>query len=202
MPTTLASLLTGVKRRLSNIQVSIRDEDLSNTTALPATVFQSRHKNWRSFPVPQVRKIDSLGVETTLFSADYVIDATNGKVTLTVATSDVVRVTYDFDPFTDAELTEELEPARKEIATGVYRTIDPTDVADPYVEAITKRVYTNVLKRLVIEAKDYFSVSIAGRSMDKNTIVDHFTKIIETNEEQLASQMNSLRYYNTSSRLE
>ena len=199
---TIPDLVAPLKVVIREVIVSIRDEDLAPTSALPATVFQARHKNWRSFPVTQVRTIDSLAGETLLFTpADYSIDSANGAVTLVTATSDIVRATYDYNAFTDDELEDQLESARAEIENAVGRTIS-SPFHESYSQAIVKRAYTNLLKTLQAEARDFFSVSIAGRSVDKNQVVDHFIKIIEGNEEQLSTELNGLRYYNRSKRLE
>jgi hypothetical protein len=199
----LSSLLPSLKSRLRDLTIGIKDEDLVPASALPSTTFKSRHKNWKSFPVPLIRKIDAAGIETLLHSpADYSLNLTDGEVTLTSATSDIIRASYNFDPVADSELMDELESARKEVSTLVFRTIDPLDVHESYSEAITKRAYTNVLKKLVVDARDFYSISIAGRSINKDSIVQHYNQIIEQNEKQLLSELNILRYYNTSRRLD
>lgn len=198
------ALLDICKGKLRNLQISVRDEDLSPTADLPTTTFESRHQNWQTFPTPEIRTIDDDGVETLLHATSgYSIDYVNGRITLTSPSNEVVRATYDYDPITDDDLLVDIIPSStREIATAIFRTIDVGDIPEQYTEAICKRVYTNVLKRLVIEARDFYSVSIAGRSMDKNTIVTHFNDIIDQNEEQLKTELQALRYYNTSNRLE
>ena len=91
--------------------------------------------------------------------------------------------------------------ALREISVLVYRPINQDSIHYDYAVAICKRLYTNVLKALLIEARDYFSVSVGGRSINKTNVVGQLNSIIEQNETQLQAEINVLRTFNKTNRV-
>ena len=112
-----------------------------------------------------------------------------------------MQADYTFFPFTDSQLSEMVKQALTEICNLTYRHIDPNDIGQKYLPSICKRLYTNVLKSLQLRAKDFFSVSVAGRTINKASIVSQTNEIITLNETQLTPEIEALRYYNQSNRL-
>lgn len=184
---------------LADLAIFICDEDLCPDST--NTVFTSRHKNWLTGPAPKIFTIDDTGIETLIFTpADYTISIVNGSVQLTASTTDTVRANYSFFPFTDPQLVELAKEALREISVIIYRPINPDNIEKDYRPAICKRLYTNTLKALLLEAKDFFSVSIAGRSISKTTIVSQINAVIDQNETQLLTELQSLIHHNRTNR--
>jgi hypothetical protein len=188
---------------LSSLSVEIIDEDLDRKGS-STTVYAAKAKNLFTFPYPRIRKIDaSTGIETLLIEGtDYSINHTEGEITFGSAPSGVIRADYFYHPLDDTVLTNLLEKSVAEIATLIYRRIDLQNIPGEYTAVICKRLYSNVLKNLMIETKDYFAVAVAGRSISKDQVPSHFDLLIKDNEAQLMQEINSLRNFNTTNRLE
>jgi hypothetical protein len=80
--------------------------------------------------------------------------------------------------------------------------VNTDDVNASYKEAILKKAYTNAFKCLIEPTFNYFSVQVGGRTIDKTALVDSIKTIIETNEELLKQEINSLRNFNQTNRLQ
>jgi hypothetical protein len=199
----LASLTPELRKRLHCLRLNVIDEDLTVVTAY--TVYQAEHKQWDTFPKPRIRKIDVDGFESNLVeTTDFAISYINGTVTLVhaVTADDSIRVDYTFDVFTDDQLTEFLTQSAREINVALHRKLAISSIAEDYKEAILKRAYTNAFKCLIESTFNYFNVSVMGRTIDKAMLVDTIKKIIETNEELLEKEINSLRTHNQTNRFE
>ena len=199
----LSSLAPDLRKRLGCLIGNVIDEDLSVTNAY--TIYQSENKSWLDFPVPRVRQIDVDGIETLLVPiTDYTMDLINGKVTLVLAVTadDTIRADYDFNVFTDDDLTDLLEQSALEIKVLIHRNLDQASIPDDYKEAILKRAYTNAFKCLIEPTYNFFNVSVGGRTIDKANLVDAMQKIITMNEEILSKEINALRNFNQTNRFE
>ena len=199
----LSSLAPELRNRLGCLVANVIDEDLAVTN--PYTIYQAENKTWLSFPIPRIRKIDVDGIETLLIpTTDYTMDLLNGKITLIVAATadDSVRADYDFNIFTDDDLTNFLEQSAREVQVIIGRTINHTTVPDDYKEAILKRAYTNAFKCLIQPTFNFFRVNVGGRDIDKTNLVDTMQKIIDMNEKLLEKETNSLRNFNQTNRFE
>lgn len=203
-PSTISTLTAECKALLSNLTVEIIDEDLMQKSSGDDTVFVGRFDNWESQPLPKIRKIDTSGVETVLFTgADYVIDFSAGEVTLTLgAGTSVIRADYFYAPLNDTLLERLLSIAVKEIAVLIHRPINESNVLTDYKAAVCKRLYTNVLKNLMVEARNFFSVQIGERSISKDQIPAQLEKIKEQNEKDLLLEITQLRDWNQTKRFE
>lgn len=200
---SLSAMVPELRARLDCLNLNVIDEDLAVTNSF--TIYQAENRQWRSFPVPRVRKIDSTGLEMLLVPVtNYSIDAANGKVTLVVAalSTDVIRADYSFDVFTDAQLSDLLVQSAREVNNLVHRFIDTTDVDPAYKEAILKRAFSNGFKCLMEPMFNFYSASVGGRTVDKTMLVDSVKKIIDENESFLVQDINSLRNYNQTNRFE
>lgn len=185
---------------LSYLFIRIIEEDLCPDQT--NKIFQSKHPNWMQSPVPRISTINTLGVETLRFiTTDYSTNYVNGSVSFGSATTDIVRANYYYFPFTDAQLSDLTFYSLQEISVLVYRNIDPNSIPQDYRMAVCKRLFTNLLKTLMAEARDYFSVSVGGRSINKNNVINQFTAIIEENEKQLVEEINMLRTFNKTNRV-
>lgn len=188
-----ANLMTHLKCRIVD-EVLRPDED--NET------FRSKYSNWLDSPAPKISVVDSLGVKTLQFeTTNYTLDTGGGSVTFGSAVTDTVVADFEFFPFNDSQLAEITEHSLIEIANLCWRDINPDSIDQVYTAAICKRLYTNVLKSLVLEARDYFSVSVSGRTIDKTNVETQINNIITQNEEQLMPEIEVLRYYNRSKRM-
>jgi hypothetical protein len=185
---------------LSMLFIRIVGEDLRpNATG---TIFTAKHGDWNANPSPRITAINDLGVETLQFEGtDYTVSLTGGTVTFPVATTDIIQADYNCFPFTAEQLSRFAWMALREISVLIYRPISSEQIPHDYAVAICKRLYTNVLKALMIEARDYFSVSVAGRSINKTNIVGQLNAIIEQNEVQLQAEINVLRTFNKTNRI-
>lgn len=186
---------------LNKLICRIVDEDLCPVDTSNA-VFDAKRGVWQTFPAPKIFTIDSTGVKTQLFTpADYDVQFLAGRVDLVTPTTSIVRASYTFFPFTDPQLTNFVLHSIDEISVLVYRPINKDNIPADYRPAICKRLYTNVLKALLLEAKDFFSVSVSGRSVNKAPIAGQINTIITQNETQLQAELNMLRHYNKTNRM-
>ena len=201
--TTSSALLPECSAGLvSSLHVEIIDEDL-DVQEDGGTIYLARNKNLLQEPKVRVRTISpTTGVETLLFeTADYTVNHVAGEVTLAASTPDIVRVDYFYKPLDDAALSNLLAQCLNEIAVLIHRKIDENSIPADYKPAICKRFYTNVLKNLMMETRDYFAIGIAGRSISKDQVPAHFELTIKTNEAQLQNDINQLRNWNQTNRL-
>jgi len=199
----LTDLMDDLRERLHCLDLNMIDEDLSVIDAY--TTYQAENKQWLSFPVPRIRKIDVNGAETLLLDGtDYTIDYVAGQVILAVAATanDSIRADYNFDVFTDDELEGFLVQSAREVQVAVRRAIDESSIPDEYKEAILKKAYTNAFKCLIQKTFNYFSVSVGGRTVDKTGLNAAIKNIIDLNEELLTKEINSLRNFNQTNRFE
>ncbi len=166
-------------------------------------VFSSKHTDWISEPSPVISIIDNTGLSTLqVQDTDYTVDLTSGKITfLSPPITGTVQASYTFFPFTDTQITEMVKQALLEICNLTYRHIDSNNINEKYLPAICKRLYTNILKSVQLRSKDFFSVSVAGRTINKASIVSQTDQIITQNESQLTPEIDALRYYNQSNRV-
>ena len=199
----LSSLGPDLRKRLGCLTGNVIDEDLSVRDAY--ITYQSENRSWLDFPIPRVRKIDVDGIETLLVpTTDYTLNLLTGEVTLAVAVTadDTVRADYDFNIFTDDDLTDLLEQSVQEIKVLIHRDFNPVSIPSDYKEAILKRAYTNAFRCLVQPTYNFFSVNVGGRAIDKGNLVDTMQKIITMNEEILQKEINDLRNFNQTDRFE
>jgi hypothetical protein len=203
----LSVLLSDLRKRLQCLRLNMIDEDLTAVT--PYTVYQAEHRQWETFPKPRVRRIDVEGFESTLVEGtDFTIDYANGRITLTLpllhlaTADDSIRVDYTFDVFSDAQLIDFLTQSAREIKVAIQRNLDTSNIAEDYKEAILKKAFTNAFKCLIEQTFHFFNVTVMGRTVDKAMLVDTIQKIITTNEELLEKEINSLRNFNQTNRME
>jgi len=199
----LSVLAPELRKRLHCLVLNIIDEDLAVTTAY--TVYQAQNRQWVDFPTPRIRKIDMDGVETLLLpTTDYTLSLASGTVTLVVAATadDTIRGDYSFDVFTDAELTDLLAQSAREVNVLLHRKLDTSSIHEDYKEVILKRAFTNAFKCLMEPTFNFFSVSVAGRAIDKTMLVDAIKKIMDENEEIFMREINALRNFNQTDRFE
>lgn len=201
IPMNITQLALHCKAQLlSMLYVRIIGEDLRPNA--DNKVFVAKYNNWKDNPAPRVTTISSLGVETVKFEGtDYTVSHTGGTVTFATATTDIVRADYMYFPFTEQQLSRFGLQALREISVLIYRPINPDCIHFDYAAAICKRIYTLVLKALLLEARNYFSVSVGGRSINKTNIVGQLNVIIEQNETQLQDEINVLRTFNKTNRI-
>lgn len=203
-PSNVSLLTAECKALLSNLWVEIIDEDLQQKTSGNDTVFFGRYNNWLAAPqgTPKIRRIDTDGNETVLFSgSDYTIDLAAGEVTLSSgAGTDIIRADYFYAPLNDTLLERLLAIAVKEVEVLIHRTIDDNNIIRDYKSAVCKRFYSNVLKNLLIESRNFFSVSVGDRTIGREQIVSHLKEIKAQNEEDLMLEVNQLRHFNKSNR--
>ena len=172
-------------------------------------IFDSVNPNWVLPSTPKVFKNGSgtsggCGTGTLLFTpADYSIDFPNGRVTLVAAlvTGETLTASYNFFPFTDAQLVQIVQSTVTEISTLIYRPIPQDAIPEDYRPVICNRFYTNILKTLILEARDFFSVTVAGRTINKTSIVPQINTIIDQNERQVLPALVILRHYNKTNRI-
>lgn len=198
----ISGMVSDLRNRLKCLSINVIDEDLAVTT--PHTVYQSSSKEWMSFPVPRIRKIDINGFEIPMVvTVDYSLNLTEGRVTLTSAAGadETVRADYTYELFDDSELLELLEQSAREVKNLLHRNLETDDVNESYREAILKRAYTNAFRCLIEPTFNYFSVNVGGRAIDKTNLTAAITAIIKTNEEMFIQEINSLRNFNQTNRL-
>jgi len=185
---------------LQNLNCRIVDETLCPDK--DNKIFSSQHKNWIGSPQPKIKKVNSNGIETALFeSTDFTLSLNDGTVTFSTAVTDTVIASFTFFPFTDAQLTDLVKQSIVEVRVAIWRPIDPDKIAEDYIHTICKRLYTNVLKSLLLEAKDFFSVAVAGRQINKTNIVPQINTIIDQNEKQVQTEFYALRNFNRTRRI-
>lgn len=193
---------------LTKLSCRVVDEQLcpiDNTN----TTFDSLNLNWILPSTPKIFKNDNsvsggCGTGTLLFSpAGYSVDLLGGRVTLVTPLVDPETLTasYNFFPFTDPQLVEMVKSTIAEISTLIYRPIPLNAIPVDYRPVICKRLYTNVLKSLILEAREFFSVTVAGRTINKSNIVAQINTIIDQNERQVLADLNILRHYNKTNRV-
>jgi hypothetical protein len=164
--------------------------------------YTSKHLNWLLIPDPKIVTINSLGIETLRYkTTDYTLDAPNGTITFGSAVTDTVRASYNCLPLSDTQLIDITRKSFNEISSLIFRTIDANNIHPDYQVAICKRMYTNVLRVLLLEARDYFSVSVGGRAISKTNIVPQILEIINEHEKQLQEEINVLRSFNKTNRI-
>jgi len=164
--------------------------------------FTSKHPNWIPSPEPKITSYSTLGVERLLFEGtNYALQLTEGSIEFTTAVMDTVKASYYYFPFTDLQISNICWCSLHEISVLIYRTIDENNIHQDYRVAICKRLYTNLLKALLLEARDYFSVSVGGRTISKTNIVAQLNVIIEQNESQLWEEINALRHFNKTNKM-
>lgn len=203
-PATVSTLTAECKSLLSNLTVEIIDEDLTQKSSGVDTLFFGRFDKWLAAPSPKIRKIDTSGVETVLFNgSDYTIDLSAGEVTLTSgAGTDTVRADYFYAPLNDTLLERLLSIAIKEVSVLIHRPIDELNILTDYKSVVCKRLYTNVLKNLLIESRNFFSVAVGDRQIGKEQIPAQLQTMREANEVELMLEINQLRYWNKTNRLQ
>lgn len=189
---------------LTKLLCSIVDEELCPFDSSNG-VFDAKNGTWQAAPKPKVKKLNNVtGVSELLFETDdYTIDFTGGRVVLLtpLTTDESLLVTYTFFPFTDPQLFQIARNSASEISVLIYRPVDQNNIPEDYRPAICKRFYTNVLRALILESKDFFSVSVGGRTINKTNIVSQTNQIIQDNEAQLLSDLQMLRHYNKTNRI-
>lgn len=185
-----------LKERLSKLTFDIVDEDLTAIDTNYRT-YKSVNLNWVASPPERIRWIDSNAIENSVLPSEYSVDVTNGRITFTTArnNSDVVRADYSFFPFTDAQLLSITQAARKQVQVLIWREIDWNIIHANYQEAVLKKCYTIALRELQFPTIKYFSISIAGRSISKENQVTMIGTLIDSNEKELLSDINALRYF-------
>lgn len=185
---------------LALLYVRIVGEDLRPDST--NKIFTSKHPDWIQTRKPRVSTVNALGVETLKFeNIDYTISYAGGTVTFPNAVTDTVRVDYYYFPFTDQQIVTFGLFALQELSLLIYRPINPSLIHADYAVTIVKRLYTLVVKALLLEARDYFSVSVGGRSINKTNVVAQLNAIINQNEEQVLAEVNVLRTFNKTNRL-
>lgn len=203
-PSTVALLDAECKTLLSGLCVEIIEEDMISKDC-GDTIFKGRYRTWLTTPRPKIRKIDSSGVETILCDpADMSIDYNSGEVTLTsaLAADEILRADYFYSPMNDAQLEELLQLAIKEVSVLIHRPIDENAIVNDYKGVVCKRLYTNVLKNLIVEARNFFTVSVGDRTINKDQIPGHLEAMKKSNEEDLLLEIKQLRDWNRTNRFE
>lgn len=201
-PATISALTTECKALLTNLTVEIIDEDLIQKTSGDDTLFIGRFNLWEATPLPKIRSIDTSGTETVLFSGtDYTLDLAAGEVTLTTgAGTNIIRADYFYNPLSDALLETLLGIAAKEVSVLIHRPIDNTNILTDYQAVVCKRLYTNVLKNLLIESRNFFAVAVGDRTISKEQIPATLQAMREANEVELMLEINQLRNWNKTQR--
>ncbi|TDI97029.1 MAG: hypothetical protein E2O29_01985 [Deltaproteobacteria bacterium] len=189
---------------LTKLLCSVVDEELCPFDSSNG-VFDAKNGNWQAVPKPKIKKLNNItGVSELLFETDdYIIDFIGGRVVLLtpLTTDESLIATYTFFPFTDPQLFQIASHSASEISVLIYRPVDQDNIPEDYRPAICKRFYTNVLRALILESKDFFSVSVGGRTINKSNIVSQTNQIIQDNEAQLLSDLQMLRHYNKTNRI-
>lgn len=188
---------------LAKLYVTVCHQQLTPTES-GGTVYDVGVENLLTFPPPVVHKIDPVtGVETLLYvDVDYTINHSAGEITLLVATSDIIQIDYSYIPFTDAQYNTIFELAIQEVAVLIHRTIDEDNIPVEYEAAICLQFAINVLKALIIETRNFFSVSVAGKTVNKTDIPKTILTIIELYQENLMLLIKQLRDWNNTARLD
>lgn len=203
---TVSALTAECKALLSNLTVEIIDENLMQLSAGNDKVFMGRYNGWESTPqgTPKIRRIDTDGAETVLFNgSDYVIDFPAGEVTLTTGVgTDIIRADYFYAPLNDTLLERLLSIAVKEVSVLIHRPINETNILNDYRAAVCKRLYTNVIKNLLIEARNFFAVAISDRTISKEQITAQLEAMRQSNEAELLLEINQLRNWNQTNRMQ
>ncbi len=202
-PATISALTAECKAFLEGLSVEIIEEDLTPTTTGSNTIFKSRFRNWLVNPVSRIRKIDTDSVETLLFEGtDYTLDLASGTVTLTATTTDTIRADYFFQPLSDAILEQLLGIAVKEVEVLIHRPIDDSNILRDYQAPVCKRLYTNVVKTLTLEARNFFAIGVGDRIISKEQIPGHLQGMWQANEIDLMKEITQLRDWNQTKRFE
>jgi len=194
---TIADLLVTFKERFSKFTCSVVNEDLIpiDTTYL---VYASGSKNWTDTPLEKITVVNTSGVETHIYPADYTVDRAEGRVTFAVArlATDIVRASFSKRPFTDDEITSILTSAFTQVKLLSFHIInfDISNFHVNYSEAILKRAYTIALREIQFPTTKYFAINISGRSIDKSTQVTQIEALITSNEKELFQDINAIRY--------
>lgn len=167
-------------------------------------LFFGRFPEWQSAPVAKIRRIDTNGVETVLFNVDdYTLNLAAGEVTLVSGVgTDVIRADYFYAPINDTLLERLLSIAIKEVSVLIHRPIDELNVLPDYESVVCKRLYTNILKNLLIESRNFFSVAVGDRQIGKEQIPSQLEAMRQSNEAELLLEVNQLRNWNKTKRFE
>ena len=188
---------------LTTLTIEVCDQDLVASTA-GGTNYESGNKNWDSdFPV-EVHKVNpTTGVEVLLYEGtDYTVNYPDGEIDLTVVTTDIIRVDYTYRPLSDETRGTLLAQSIVEVSNLIRRPIDRHNVPYEYETAICLQFVMNVMKTLLLETRDFLSVSVGGKSISKENVPKTFETIIGVYEEQLMGQVRQLRQWNTTKRIE
>lgn len=201
------NLTPDVQALLHGLSVEIIEEDLVfvELGSGSSEIFAAKYRNWIAYPVPRIRTIAVDGTTTLLIQGtDYTVDADNGRITIIAGTEDgvVVRADYYYAPITNELLEQYLSLSVAEIAAAIYRPIDVSAIHPAYLPTVGKRLYTYVLVGLIMEARNFFSLSVAGRSIQKNDVVTNLEKAVEVNEELVQKGINALRLWSPANRYE
>jgi hypothetical protein len=182
------------------LQVHIAEEDLLPNAI--GKVFTAKYHDWQQSPAPKITTINDLGVETLQYvTTDYTISYADGQVTLVTATTDTVRADYAFFPFTDDQLLQLTHSVIHELSALIYRPINESDIPMDYRPLICRKLYTKLLRSLLLESKDFFSVSVGGRTISKANITSQMLQIIVSNETEVLAYLDILRNYNKTNRI-
>jgi len=204
-PATVLQLGDECKALLTGLYIEIIEEDLDKDTKTTTTVYKARYSNWLAVPRPKIVKIDTSAVKTLLYASDdYTLDLEAGEVTLAAPLSagEILRADYFFQPLNSVILDRLLAKSVKEVEVLIHRPIDDSNVLRDYKSAVCKRLYTNVLKNLALEARNYFSISVGGRAISKEQIQSHLQGMWGLNEKDLAAEITQLREWNKTNRFE
>lgn len=201
-PSTVSALTTECKALLTGLCVEIIEEDLERK-ASGSDIYVSRNRTWLPTPKSRIRLVDSSGVETLLFEGpNYSLDLPSGEVTLVSSTTDIVRADYFFQPLSDTLLESLLATAIKEVEVLIHRPIDDNNILRDYKAAVCKRLYTNVVKNLTLEARNFFSIGVGDRIINKEQIPGHLQAMWQANEIDLMKEITQLRDWNQTNRFE
>lgn len=201
-PATISALTTECKAMLTGLCVEIIEEDLDRKTS-GSDIYVSKNRAWLSTPKSRIRLVDSAGIETLLFEGpDYSLDLDAGEVTLVSSTTDIVRADYFYQPLTDTILERLLAQSIKEVEVLIHRPIDDNNILRDYQAPVCKRLYTNVVKNLVLEARNFFSIGVGDRIINKEQIPGHLQAMWQVNEEDLMKEVTQLRDWNRTKRFE
>ena len=185
---------------LSYLYLRIADEELRPREN--KKTFIAKRGNWLLIPEPKIITVSTLGVETLRYlTTNYTLNDTEGSITFLSATDDTVRASYYCWPISDIQLVDLAKKSFNEISTLIFRQIDENNIHPDYQVAICKRLYTNILRVLLLEARDYFSVSVGGRVISKTNVVPQISQIIIEHEKVLAEELSILRSFNKTNRM-
>lgn len=201
-PSTVSALTAECKAMLTGLFIEIIEEDLDRK-ASGSDIYVSKNRTWLADPKSRIRLIDSSAVETLLFEGpDYSLDLASGEVTLVSSTTDIVRADYFYQPLNDTLLERLLATSIKEVQVLIHRPIDDNNILRDYKAAVCKRLYTNVVKNLALEARNFFSIGVGDRIISTDQIQGHLQGMWQANEIDLMKEITQLRDWNQTKRFE